>query len=341
MITVIIPVFNGERYIESLIDNFECQSGAFKLLFINDGSTDGTQALLEQKKKTSSIDIEVLSQENRGVSAARNTGILAADTEYITFCDVDDAVRNNYMSVLLNTLMDMSMDVDALVFESTRVMENNVDQIINEETKKYINTPNAEELSSLEMLERLLINPTRYGVYNLVVRREILINKDILFAENYKYYEDYEFLYKVFSVVENILCLDIEMYFYIQRSGSVMNRFTWDRVSDLSLLYELIPWFNKYRPRFNEKFSKWGVSRVYWSVLWQAAVAFDKSDFQTFVKKTDATIQINELLDFPVPKVRISSKLFSISETFYYILMSRLGAKKTKIKSVSLQELLS
>lgn len=100
-ISVIIPVYNGEKYLRELIAQFRAQQPqCFELVFVDDGSADETYARLQEYQAQESFPITVFHQENKGVSAARNQGMDLAKGKYITFVDVDDAISADYMKTL-------------------------------------------------------------------------------------------------------------------------------------------------------------------------------------------------------------------------------------------------
>ena len=89
MISIIMPVYNGERFVADAIGSILMQTIAeWELIVVNDGSTDGTQAVLE--RFAGDPRIRLLRKENGGVSSARNAGIAAATGEYLAFLDADD-----------------------------------------------------------------------------------------------------------------------------------------------------------------------------------------------------------------------------------------------------------
>jgi len=87
LVTVIIPVYNGEKFIRQTLDSVLAQDySAIEILVVNDGSSDGTQEVLNSY----SDRIHVVWQANQGVAEARNNGIRAAKGKYVCFCDSDD-----------------------------------------------------------------------------------------------------------------------------------------------------------------------------------------------------------------------------------------------------------
>lgn len=105
LISVIVPVFNGERYIQQCIDSILSSTlKNFEIIIVDDGSTDKTGEILKQvlNNKTVSREIRVLFQSNNGVSSARNLGIRNAKGKWITFVDADDIIEPQFLGSLLD-----------------------------------------------------------------------------------------------------------------------------------------------------------------------------------------------------------------------------------------------
>ena len=191
MIDIIIPLYNGEKYINDLLDCFARQRVYnFRLIFVNDGSIDKSSTILDMRKKDYDFEIVVINKKNGGVASARNTGILFSTAEYITFIDVDDFVTENYSEFLEEA---KKKNVNLLLFQSIRVKNYDSNKYKYEKNKKYV----IENIEIEKIISEFIINPTRYGVYNLFFKREKF--QDILFEQNLVYYEDYEYLYKMFA----------------------------------------------------------------------------------------------------------------------------------------------
>jgi glycosyltransferase involved in cell wall biosynthesis len=97
-ISVVIPLYNKEKYIRRAVDSVLSQSFRdFELIVVNDGSTDNGPALVRQYDDSR---VRVLDQENRGVSAARNRGIAEAHGELVVFLDADDEWSSDFLEVI-------------------------------------------------------------------------------------------------------------------------------------------------------------------------------------------------------------------------------------------------
>ena len=104
-ISIIIPIYNNEKYIEKCIDSVINQTYQnWELILVDDGSTDNSLSLCERYKKD--IRVKIIHQENSGVSVARNNGIKETTGKYITFIDSDDFVDRNYCSMLISFMRD-------------------------------------------------------------------------------------------------------------------------------------------------------------------------------------------------------------------------------------------
>lgn len=123
MISVIIPVYNGQDYLENCIKSLEEQTfKAFEIVIVNDGSTDGTGALCE-KLCAEHENIRVLTLDDQGVSAARNEGLKEARGEFITFVDADDRVRSDMLEVLYNLITSTGSDLAGCDFLHGRMRQ--------------------------------------------------------------------------------------------------------------------------------------------------------------------------------------------------------------------------
>lgn len=113
MVTIVIPCYNVAKYIKRCIDSLVGQSfQKFKVILVDDKSTDDTYQYLLQLQATSGLDIMVLQNScNSGPAVSRNKGILEADTKYITFCDSDDWYEPNFLKTMVSLLEDNAADM--------------------------------------------------------------------------------------------------------------------------------------------------------------------------------------------------------------------------------------
>lgn len=113
LVSVIVPVYNGEQYLESCINSILNQSYTeLQIIIINDGSQDNTSNIAKNIAKEDKRIIYI-NQKNKGVSYTRNRGIDLSKGEFIIFVDVDDTIEVNYVETLVNTMKKNSLDLVA------------------------------------------------------------------------------------------------------------------------------------------------------------------------------------------------------------------------------------
>lgn len=111
LISVIVPVYNVESYVAKCIESIQNQSYQhLEIILVDDGSTDDSGDICDQYAAYDDR-IKVIHQENGGISAARNTGIEAANGDYITFVDSDDYIAPNMYEDMLHILKDNDLDI--------------------------------------------------------------------------------------------------------------------------------------------------------------------------------------------------------------------------------------
>ena len=111
MISVIIPVYNVEKYLENSVKSVLAQTfGDFEIIMVDDGSFDNSPAICDSLVEKDSR-VRVIHKKNEGVSVARNTGLDAVKGDYIFFMDSDDLITENCFDVLMTALKTNDADI--------------------------------------------------------------------------------------------------------------------------------------------------------------------------------------------------------------------------------------
>lgn len=111
---IIIPAYNAEAYLQECLDSVLHQDTSYQVLvtIVNDGSTDGTEAILKQlPEQHGNIHLETIHQENRGFSGARNRAMETLRGQYVTFLDSDDVLTENAVECMLRVAQEMDADI--------------------------------------------------------------------------------------------------------------------------------------------------------------------------------------------------------------------------------------
>lgn len=327
-LTIIIPVYNGARYIQDMAQAFRAQwMEGVELLFVNDGSTDDSVAILDALAAEGGLSARVVHQENAGVSAARNRGMREAAGSFIAFADVDDLVSPHYLQSVCEAVQTGGFDV--LVFEKCRAKEKDMPF-----EGMPVQPLNLSRILTEDLLEMFLRNPTRYGVYNLLLSADYLRREQLRFAEGYSYYEDYDFFVRALIGTRQILHTQAQLYCYMLRENSAMMRFNARRLECMQLLKPLIKDVRERRPKAGKKFDRWLEARIYWSVLWQAAAALPSlREAAKFARDTNARAYLRKLRNYPDPMVWATAWLYRICPPLYLRAARWFGRRKSKVRS--------
>lgn len=206
-ISVIVPIYNSEKYLERCIESLINQTlQDIEIILVNDGSLDNSYNIIKYYQDLDSR-VSVINQKNQGVSIARNEGIKRATGEYITFVDSDDWCDKNMFKDMYNA--SKCGDIDLVVIGYSLDNDNNKSiKVIKVEERLYSDNLNntAVILSKIEL---------GYSVMKLY-KRENIINNDILFNHELSFGEDAIFVQDYLMTIKSIVVLDIVAYHYVK-----------------------------------------------------------------------------------------------------------------------------
>ena len=210
MISVIVPVYNVEEYLEECLESIRHQTYSdIEVILVNDGSTDGSRKICEQYCEKD-IRFRLINQENQGQSVARNRGVAESTGQFIMFVDSDDVVKENIVEVLLSY---MKADVDLvecnLVYNQEKVQKNKTIRVIFEgnSTEAIINCISFKEV--------------KFCAFTKLYRREII--EKIPFLEGVIYEDVYTGI-NYLRYVRKMVCVDLKGYYYRVRPNSTMTK---------------------------------------------------------------------------------------------------------------------
>lgn len=207
MISIIVPIYNAEKYLHRCVDSILTQSYTdFELLLINDGSKDGSGAICDAYVAKDSR-VRVFHKENGGVSSARNLGLDHAQGEWITFCDVDDYVSAEWLS----SYMDSIDDGEDLVIQGVYNITNNGDVIL----KKRPSFWGTQLVDRQNIITQLFIDGVYGFLFTKLFRRRIIESHHIRFDIQSAFREDAQFFSKYMEFINKFRCIDNANYYYI------------------------------------------------------------------------------------------------------------------------------
>jgi glycosyltransferase involved in cell wall biosynthesis len=322
MISVIIPLYNVEKYIKCCLFSFENQTYKdFEIIVVNDGSEDSSPNIVESYIDKSEMKITLVHQANAGVSSARNKGIEIATRPYICFVDSDDMVVPNYLSEMFSILDNN--DCDMVICGKKNIPEDHYQSLLDVKSS-YVSKAN-----SYEVLRKFLYRKINPGVWSLLVKRKIIVENNLKFAVGYRYSEDIEMIYKMMANCKNVMVTKAQLYLYRVRSTSVMSLVDGKRMDGFILMKRLEEYFDRVKPDFSKEFRKFGVSRWVWATLWQIAMASNcYGDFVRYCYKYDANFYMGKLIHFPNKFISYSSLTYLfLPRVYYYTVKLVIGIK--------------
>lgn len=234
MVSVIVPVYNAQLYLEKCISSLMNQTFSdIEIILINDGSTDESLSVCEACQKEDNR-IRIINQQNAGQGVARNQGIRAAKGEYIMFVDSDDWVDKHIVERLMHSLLDNDADISVCNLYRT---------VLNEEriAVKY------EEVFYDECLDcnqdkNYVFNISSYPVGKLY-KTELFKRIDFSFPGHF--FEDVAAIPILFAYAGRISFTGEGLYFYRNHSGSTTSDF--NKLDDrIRCLYSLVNMFKKH-----------------------------------------------------------------------------------------------
>lgn len=264
MLSIIVPVYNADKYIEECIQSILSQTYEnFELLLIDDGSTDQSLKICNKFKR---IDkrVKVFQKPNGGVSSARNLGLEKSKGDLISFCDADDIIDRKAYEILLDNFK-----------------KNNVDRIVG--GYKYL-YPDGHCLCCKERLDdgiyfkdnllpKMIDDGTLSGflfsgVNNSIFKKNIISNNKIKFNENIKYNEDSLFSFEYLLNSNSIYSLQsVPLYFYRQHDLSATKKsYVKDKYVNLHIELERLC-KNKTEINYEEQIKRRMVTESFWEIL--------------------------------------------------------------------------
>lgn len=307
-LSIIIPVYNLEDYIEQCILSIVSQSidsESYELIVINDGSTDKSESIINELRQGYPF-IKLINTKNQGVSSARNRGLDIASGDYIFFIDGDDWISVNSLSKLLDTINTHPEDI--ILFKTSEVYPKGKTKAI---------TFHLPEKEKTLFVEDYICNYTILSApWQGLFKRSLFINHNIRMPEGL-FAEDDDLAIRIFAAAQTLFYVPIQVYNYHHLTNSITNRS--DQIHNEKLIRDRVFIFRtlvKYTQSFSGR-RKIGLER--------------KLDFlaldiiRLLIRKSQSTEMINSTIDqlsdlkyFPLNK-----KSYSIKYSILRILLNK------------------
>lgn len=220
-ISLIIPVYNVEKYLEKCLNSCVEQDipiESYEIIVINDGTKDNSLSIIKRFKEKFQ-NIKIYSQENQGLSAARNKGLSLAKGEYVWFIDSDDWIENNCLKKVITKCFEEKLD--ALAIRSANIING-----------KPVSKPKFTNSSLLPGKDAMLNVGFNVCVPFTIYRRKFLEDNSLFFYIGI-FHEDCEFSPRAYYLAEKVSTLNDLLYFVNYNPTSITRTVNPKKSSDL------------------------------------------------------------------------------------------------------------
>ncbi|WP_295363468.1 glycosyltransferase family 2 protein [uncultured Succinivibrio sp.] len=324
LISVIVPIYKVEKYLGKCIESIIRQSYSnLEIILVDDGSPDRCGAICDEYARKDSR-IKVIHQDNMGLSVARNTGLNIATGEYITFVDSDDWIDQNFIKLLLKSMLKSNAQI--AVTSLLNVYEDGT-------TKSNTLILSEIRLSKTEGLACYLFNgyltPCACGK---LWKKNLW--EGIRFPEG-KLFEDQFTTYKVLEKADTIIFSPSNMYFYLKRPCSIghssFSERTYNLYEGINEQYEYLS--NKYPQIENEL----AIGKIVWELVFinMTILSRKETDYRDIFSKTQRFILKNFNNVIETNKLPVSRKIQILLFYFSFPIYKSFYLALKKFKSVS------
>jgi glycosyltransferase involved in cell wall biosynthesis len=214
-VSIIIPVYNSEKYLKECIESLLAQTLPHcEFIFVNDGSQDNSQAIIESYQITDSRII-LINQENQGVSAARNKGLSLAKGQYVGFVDADDYLELDFYQTLYDKAILENLDIICSNF-----IKEQDGVVITSKAPFQENTIFDSSFIKNEILPFMIKDSGLNTCCTKVFHRKLLLENNITFPVGVALGEDAIFTFRCFFYANSITFLNYFGYHYREVAGS-------------------------------------------------------------------------------------------------------------------------
>lgn len=233
-LSVIIPVYNVEDYLEQCVNSILAQDYKdLEIILVDDGSRDGSPTICDKYAKEYSF-VSVIHKKNGGLSSARNKGLEVAKGKYICFVDSDDWWNEKVsLAKIIDTVKQNPDDV-IFTFSAMGYNQKTGDYYINKASAKIFDI--LRKADTIETYYNILVkyNNLREAAYSYIIKKDFINNNNLFFI-NGIVSEDIEWMLRVLRCVNRIVITDGKCFYIYRRNrtGSITNSISMKNVADL------------------------------------------------------------------------------------------------------------
>lgn len=307
-ISVILPVYNVEKYIRKCLDSIINQTFKdFEAILVNDGSTDDSQKIIDEYVQNYPDVFRAFSEDNKGVSEARNFGFKKATGDFVVFVDPDDILSKYFLEELYQNAIKNKCDVSICSYKFVKSQD---------EELKY-KKERSVIYDKRSFLNHFLVRDISFVVVSMLIKRDLILENNIYFDKRIRFSEDLMYMWDIILHSKKIIYTDNRLYGYYLRSNSTMTSSSKEKINN-SFYYikeklNNLP-ISKY-PELKYALPRWELGALYTS-----SKLMNYTEFENLAETMHGKSVYKRLNGFKDVKSRLLSfVLFTSNRAFYFI----------------------
>lgn len=318
-VSVIVPIYNVEKYIANAIKSVCAQScRQLEVILVDDGSEDASVTIaLEQLKHTSDICYTVIRQSNSGQGAARNAGVEQASGEWLLFLDADDVLQDNAVERLLDVGTRDSCD---FVFSDFQKVS------IGDEFQNIAYDHGEKILSGAELQRKFLVRQIPVIVPGTLYNKKWYKEHQLRF-DSVRFSEDQHFLWQAIVKADRVGHVCATLYNYLTRPNSIMTGSKAKQLKDAYGVFCELQRELEHDIHSIPEVKKWMLDRWTLGMLRTGATILEWEDFRSVLVELNGLDHARNMRGFPEKKAFIMSNMLKISPKLYYKFVHKIGIK--------------
>lgn len=316
LISVIVPVYQSEKFIEKCIRSIILQEDKnFELILVNDGTKDKSIDIAKNLLSKSDIIYRIIDKENGGLSSARNVGIVESKGLYVVFVDSDDILDTCFLSILRKGFTAPNVTASCCNIEPINFLE--IDTI-----RKADILP-THILSNQEIKMDFLMRSRIIHPCSIMIKKKLLIEEKIFFDEKILYSEDQFFIWQVLFSSKFVSYTYSKLYNYIQRENSIMSS---SNLEKIMTGFHSIP--NLEKVLLNDypeekSFIDLVLARWFFGLLRSSSRLIDWKEFSSILNETDYEKHLKKLTVFKDYRVRMINRILLVNPRIGYEILRK------------------
>ena len=314
MISIVIPLYNAEKYVEKCLDSILEQSYQdFEIVIVNDGSSDNSLNVVLDYLKNTDVNHQIINQENKGVSCARNVGLNNAKGEYILFMDSDDCLSREFLNDLYHLLIESNSDFSFCDYTFIS-------------TQKMISSGNGNivNYNRDELFDSFLKRNVSFVLPSMLFVKKFLIDNKIKFVEDIRFSEDQMFIWDVILRINKAVYLNKKMYGYYLRDNSTMTGSSYNKIENgfdqfKNFATRLEKDYPEYKDKIRMILPRWSLGTLY-----TAANLLNKQEFKQIYNKVEGNKILSRIIKIHEIKAYLLGFVCALSPDLLYKLCRKL-----------------